>query len=259
MIKGHSFLRRFVTIGVGVFLLFSLAGCGHGDNSRVHIAVASSLTNVMDELETRLESEGYPDATVSPAGSQTVARQVAGGQRADVVALASRRWMDYLEEKDRLQPGSRRPFLANRLVLISSMTKQRNLSSFKELDAYEGSLAMGNPQAVPAGVYARKTLTNLGLWSTFRDRVIPFPHVRGTLSAVESGNVDLGIVYRTDAKQSSNVTIIDEFPDESTPPIRYYIALTRTASNGGRQWFKELLASDRAPVYEHFGFRRISP
>ncbi|MFB6356200.1 MAG: molybdate ABC transporter substrate-binding protein, partial [bacterium] len=166
--------NRYLTVvfaGVTTLIMMVTGGCGNVSDNPVHIAVASSLTDVMKSAKSRFEKEAFPPAVVSSAGSQTVARQIARGQKADIVALASTRWMNYLENNDRLKPGSRELFLSNSLVLIGGPNQNRENESITLLQQANNRVAMGNPESVPAGVYGRKTLENMGLWDSLSDRV----------------------------------------------------------------------------------------
>jgi molybdate transport system substrate-binding protein len=116
-------------------------------------------------------------------------------------------------------------------------------------------VALGDPQAVPAGIYARQWLEKRGLWERVRDRVVPTLDVRAALAAVESGNADAGIVYRTDAAISRRVRVVLEVPVEEAPRIVYPVALLAASHGAAARAFYEHLRSPAArAVFERLGF-----
>jgi molybdate transport system substrate-binding protein len=115
-------------------------------------------------------------------------------------------------------------------------------------------LALGDPQAVPAGVYARTWLESAGLWGSLADRVVPTLNVRAALSAVESGNVDAGVVYRTDATLTRRVRVAFEVPREQGPRIVYVVAPLSGTGRAARDFVAHLRSAEAARVFEKHGF-----
>ena len=121
-------------------------------------------------------------------------------------------------------------------------------------------IALADPEAVPAGVYARTWLESIGLWPALRDRLIPTLNVRAALAAVESGNVDAGIVYRTDAALSRRVRVAFTVPPESGPRIVYVVApLAATRKTSARDLARRLAGAEARAVFERYGFRVLAP
>ena len=238
--------------------MIGVSGCGRETGSKtVRISAAASLSNVLEDIvetgRTRLESP----VRIHTAGSQMVARQIAEGQPADIVFLANQRWMDHLEERGKIVAKSRVELLSNRIVLIGKTGAPQDIEEANDLRRYPGKLALGNPQGVPAGIYARQTLQSMGIWSHVEDQIVSFPHVRATLSAVSSGSISLGIVYETDAQLLEDINIIARLPAGHTPEIRYPVALVKGYSEHAKKWFEELKNS--ASQYEKHGFHYLSP
>jgi molybdate transport system substrate-binding protein len=228
-----------------------------GDSGEVvRVDVAASLQPVVKELATQFEERLPGRARISSAGSQTVARQVVNGKETDLVFLANERWMDYVGQHDRLVPGTRRTLLGNRLVLIGprSDTTIRSVGNLRE---FNGSLALGNVRAVPAGIYARKSLESMRLWDNRSFETVMFPHVRAVLSAVASGNVPAGIVYRTDLRRETGIRRIATLPEEHVPPIRYPIARVEGASKLSRDWYRAFLGDTAHETYSEYGFEVV--
>lgn len=226
-------------------------------SDRVHLAVSSSLGPVVTELSNRLGPELPGRPVVSTAGSQTVARRIAHGQSADVVFLANRRWMDYLDERGLLEPDSRRNLLRNHLVLVGAPGAAK-IPSLRALSRQPVRLALGNVESVPAGIYARRTFESLGLWENASFTPVQFPHVRAVLSAVESGGIPYGVVYRTDRRRDGTARVLLSFPAEHTPDILYPVALVKDPSKRDRRWFQALLGRRARGVYREFGFEVLA-
>src|SRR5688572_7876924 len=136
---------------------------------------------------------------VNTGSSNTLARQIVEGARAALFLSADELQMDVVEKAGRLVPGTRTRLLTNELAIIVPDAARRSVTMEQLLDGRINRLAMGEPSAVPAGVYGRKFFERQGAWARVQPRVVPFPTVRGVLAAVEAGRVDAGVVYRTDA------------------------------------------------------------
>jgi molybdate transport system substrate-binding protein len=148
----------------------------------------------------------------------------------------------------------RMELLSNRLVVVVPAESTTALADAEGLTRAR-RLALGDPEAVPAGIYARQWLEKRGLWERVRDRVVPTLDVRAALAAVESGNADAGIVYRTDAAISKRVRVAFEVPAAEAPRIVYPAALLATAREAAAQAFYEHLRSPAArEVFERLGF-----
>jgi molybdate transport system substrate-binding protein len=147
--------------------------------------------------------------------------------------------------------------LSNRLVVVVPAESTTSLAAAEEL-AHVRRLALGDPEAVPAGIYARQWLERRGLWERVRDRVVPTLDVRAALAAVESGNAEAGIVYRTDAAVSKRVRVTLEVPPGEAPRIVYPAALLATARGAAARAFYEHLRSPAGrEVFERLGFELL--
>lgn len=200
------------------------------------VFAAASLTNALDELGTAYTRDTGRPVKFSYAASSTLARQIEAGAKADVFFSADIQWMEYLEKRGLIKPGSRTNLLGNRLVLIAPADSAIRLKVAPGFDLAgalgAGRLAMGDPDAVPAGKYARSALTALGVWDAVAGRIVRADSVRTALAYVDRGEAPLGIVYETDARIDKKVRVVDHFPADSHPPIVYPFALTTSSANG---------------------------
>ena len=243
--------------------MLAILACGPGLAAEpagrpVTVFAAASLTNVLSQLaEDFTKSTGVP-VRFSFAASSTLARQVEAGAGADVYFSADQEWMDYLEQRGRIQKSSRHNVVGNRLALIApagSTLELKIAPGFPLAGALgEGRLATGDPDSVPVGRYARQALTRLGAWSEVADRLVRAEDVRHALMFVARGEAPLGIVYETDARLDQRVRIVSLFPADSHQPITYPVALT-TGAQVDAERFIEFVRGERGrTVFERFGF-----
>ena len=213
------------------------------------VFAAASLKNALDEVA--------PAGTVVSYGaSSALARQIESGAPADVFISADLDWMDYLDKKGLLAPGTRRNLLGNRLVLIAPARRPVKLQPGPEvLEALgNGRIALAEPNSVPAGKYAKAAFEKLGVWDGIAKRVAGAENVRAALALVARGEAPLGVVYQTDANAEPGVMVAGVFPADSHPPIVYPVAALKGAKPGTAS-FLELLSSPAARrVFEKHGF-----
>jgi molybdate transport system substrate-binding protein len=189
--------------------------------------------------------------------SSMLARQIEEGAPADLFFSADEAKMDALEKKDLLLPGTRRSLRSNSLVLVVPADASAVPKSAADLVKPEfKKIALAEPQTVPAGIYAREYLQKLGLWDAVKEKVVPTENVRAALAAVESGNVEVGIVYKTDSLISKKVKVAVEIPAAEGPKISYPIAVLKSSKQPERaKKFAEYLAGPTPrSVFEKFGF-----
>ena len=155
--------------------------------------------------------------------------------------------MDNLDKTGRLEPGTRKNLLSNKLVIIVPADSKLAISSPKDLLKTDiKRIALAEPSSVPVGVYSNKYLTDEGLWERCKPKIIPVQDVRATLASVESGNVEAGYVYKTDAAVSKKVKIVYEVPIDKGPKITYPVAIIkRNQEKGSGSGFHELYTQPR--------------
>lgn len=225
----------------------------------VTVFAAASLKNALDEAVSIHGQRTGTRVTVSYAASPALARQIEAGAPADLFISADLDWMDYLETRQLIRPATRVNLLGNRLVLIApsdsktSLAVERGMPLARALG--DGRLAVADPDAVPAGKYAKAALEALGAWSAVAPRLAPAENVRAALAFVARGECPLGIVYATDAAAEPRVRIVGAFPAGTHPPIVYPAAITATAKSAGAASLVQFLGSAAAkPVFEKHGF-----
>lgn len=240
--------------------LLCLAGLGPARADTMVFAAASTTNAVQDVIAAYGEETGKA-ATASFASSSTLARQIAEGAPAGVYISANPKWMDFLDEEGLLVEGSRSDLLGNDLVLIAPtetaapVTVDATLPLTDMLGA-DGRLSVGDPDHVPAGIYAQQALTALGLWETADPRLARASDVRAALALVARGETPYGIVYATDAAISDGVAVVGTFPEDSHPPITYPAALIKGADADAQAFLAFLKGDAAAAIFRRYGFSR---
>ncbi|MFO7902378.1 MAG: molybdate ABC transporter substrate-binding protein [Planctomycetota bacterium] len=225
------------------------------DQAVVTVFAAASTTNAMDAVKMAFVDKTGIQVQTSYAASSTLAQQIANGAEADVFLSANMDWADFVENE--VAVAKRRDLLGNRLVIIVPIDSDLRLEGPENLlgDKVE-YLALGDPDAVPAGKYAKQALIELGLWGKLKGKVAAAKDVRRALTYVETGAAEAGIVYVTDAVVSNKVKVAIEIPSGLTGPVRYpVLLLKRPAGNESVQAFHDYLLSPEASrIFEKFGF-----
>ena len=239
-------------------ILLSLAclfiGCS-GDE--LIIFGAMSLADALTEVSQRFGAVQNIKVYCNFAGSSTLQRQIEKGAPADVFISASPKQIDVLQQKGLLYEDSRRAILTNRLVLVVPADSSLTMTDVGLLTQDPiRRIAIGEPNSVPAGIYGKEALTHLGVWTVVQPKLVPGADVRSTLAYVESGEIDVGIVYQTDAAISEKVRIIYQFPDSIHSPIVYPAAVLRnTGHEAIAQAFLEYLqTAEVAAIFGKYGF-----
>ena len=222
----------------------------------VSVFAAASLTDALNELASAYESKSGDKLLFNFAGSNILARQIKEGAPADVFFSADEIQMDNLAKAGLIDPATRVELLSNTLVIIVPKDGQGELAPAALAEAAIKHLALADSRSVPAGVYAREYFTKLGIWKAVEPKVVPTENVRAALAAVESGNVEAGIVYKTDAAISKAVKIAYEVSASEGPKILYPVAVMKDSKNAeASKKFVEYLKSGAAlAVFEKFGF-----
>ena len=228
----------------------------------IQVFAAASLTDALQEIAGDYERENGDKVLLNLGASNALARQIQEGAPADLFFSADEAKMDGLEKRGLVLKGTRRSLLSNTLVIVVPSDSNLKISSAQDLTASRiRALALAEPQSVPAGIYAKEYLRSKKLWGKVIDKVVPTENVRAALAAVESGNVDAGIVYKTDAQISRKVKIAFEVTAAEGPKISYPLAVMAESSQ--QEAARKLLAYLESPaaldVFRRYGFLISSP
>lgn len=244
---------------LGRIIVFCLtfAVCAVLSAAEINVFAAASLTDSLKEIAAAYEKQTGEKIVFNFGGSSTLARQIEEGAPADLFFSADEPKMDGLEKNGRIVKDTRKSLLSNALVIVVTKDSKLEIRSAKDLaDAKIKRIALADPQAVPAGVYSKTYLEKLKLWPVVESKVVPTENVRAALSAVASGNVDAGMVYKTDAAISKEVKVAYEVPRAEGPDISYPMALMKDAKqpDSAKKFLQHLDSEAAASVFKKYGF-----
>jgi molybdate transport system substrate-binding protein len=228
--------------------------------TQITVSAAVSLTDVLTAIGDEYGRRALGSVRFNFAASNVLARQIVDGAPVDVFVSADDAQMDVVAAAKLIQSGTRVPLLRNQLAVVVPSDRPRTLRGIGDLaDPAFKRIAIGDPAAVPAGVYAKQYLETQGLWQLIEPRVVPTGSVRSALAAVETGAADAAIVYRTDARVALHATVVWVVSATDGPRIVYPGAIISTAAHPqDARKFLDFLRSDAAArIFERFGFTPI--
>ncbi len=250
----HRHRRRRFSV---VFTLVALFSAGAAQAAEVLVFAAASLTEALGEIGKGYEKASGDKVVLNFGASSILGRQIEEGAPADLFFSADEAKVDRLVQRDLVAPGTRRELLSNRLVVVVAAERGVAVTSANDLATpMVRVLALAEPQTVPAGIYAKEYLRRAGIWRRVIDKVVPTENVRAALAAVEAGNADAAIVYRTDVGIAKNVRVAYEVPLELTPRIVYVAAVVKGAPHeaAARKFLDHLGAEAARAVFDRHGF-----
>lgn len=249
---------------IAAFILL-LSGCvtksdssiGKVEAVEINISAAASLKDALIEIQTQYGKESEDILQFNFGGSGALQKQIEEGAPCDLFISAAKSNMDTLEEAGFILTDSRKDLLGNHLVLIASKEMRDKILSSEFLTSADvKSIAIGTPESVPAGKYAKQALTDIGLWDKIQEKIILAKDVKQVLEYVETGNVDCGFVYTTDALLLKSGVMVSEDFSASHDSIIYTAALIKDSTKlEAAKNFYEFLETDYSKeVFKKYGF-----
>lgn len=245
---------------VGAALTLVVAGQAVAQEGKITVFAAASLTNAMQDIAAAYTKEKQVKVVSSFASSSTLARQIEAGAPADLFISADQKWMDYAVEKKAVDSASRETLLGNSLVVVAPKSSAQGAIKIDAKTDWNsllkgGRLAVGDPDHVPAGIYAKEALQKLGAWETLSPKLAPAEDVRGALALVERSEAPLGIVYGSDAVASKGVKVVGTFPEASHKKVEYPLAIIDGHKNATVSAFYDYLKGPQASeIFKRYGF-----
>jgi molybdate transport system substrate-binding protein len=222
------------------------------------ISAAMSLGDALHEIKEIYEEEHLVDLTFNLGGSGSLAQQIQQGAPADIFLSANQEWMNRLEREGLIQTETRADIIENQLVLIAATSSPLEYTSFTEISASDvGRIAIGNPESVPAGKYAKDALISLEKWNELEDQLLLAKDVRQVLTYVETENADIGFAYESDAMTTDLVKIVATSDTDLHEPIVYPGAvIANTTHEKEAADFLAFLETNQAQeVFKKYGFK----
>ncbi|WP_313570714.1 molybdate ABC transporter substrate-binding protein [Pantoea piersonii] len=245
--------------GLAAALSVTLAGQAVAAE-KVTVFAAASLTNALQEIATQYKKKTDVEVVSSFASSSTLARQIEQGAPADLFISADQQWMDDAVAKKSMDDATRVTLLGNELVLVAPRSDSAKPVTLNEQTDWKSllkgeRLAVGDPDHVPAGIYAQEALQKLGAWQTVLPSLARANNVRAALALVERNETPYGIVYGSDAVASDKVQVVGTFPASSHKPVEYPMAIVKAHNNAAVKAFYDYLKGpEAAAVFKQYGF-----
>lgn len=264
-------MKKIFSLILILCMLFSLIGCSANETpaptpvaptskepeTTILVAAAASLKNCMDEelipLFTERNSNVKVNATYDSSGK--LQTQIEEGAEVDVFMSAAMKQMNALHEKGMIQENSIVELLENKIVLIVPKGSDNGMSIFEDVLKAD-TIAIGDPESVPAGQYAKEAFENLSIWDQVSSKASLGTNVTEVLNWVAEGSADAGVVYSTDAASNENVEVRAEAPEGSVSKVIYPVGIVKASEKqDAAKLFTDFLESDDAlKIFEEYGF-----
>jgi len=262
-------MKKFLAITALMLLVISiLSGCGgtkeqptqpKAESVKLTISAAASLKDAAEELKTIYAKQNQDvSITYNFGASGSLQKQIEEGAPVDLFISAGKKQMDDLDAKGLIVKESRQDLLGNDLVLVAK--KDSKITGFEDLSKPEvNKIGIGTPGSVPAGDYAKETLTTMQLWDKLQSKLVLAKDVRQVLTYVETGNVAAGLVYRSDALMNKDVKVVASAPSDSHKPIVYPMAVIKSTKQQKEveKFVAFLTGEEASKVFEKYGFKTI--
>jgi molybdate transport system substrate-binding protein len=219
------------------------------------VSGAVSLTEALEEVAAAYRAAGGAPVNFNFAGSNVLARQIVNGAPVDVFVSADETQMDVVARAGMVVDGSRVDVASNALVLVAdARTSIRTLADLGNTEVRR--IAIGDPAAVPAGVYARRYLEDIGLWSRLEPKIVPTTNVRAALTSVQNGSATAAFVYATDARVAPELKVVVTVSGARAPRIVYPACVVRTSRQpaAAAAFLKFLRGPAAAAIFARHGF-----
>ena len=260
-------LKKLIIIGLVVGAMMGVVACSSEgasnntkENTTLNISAAASLQEAMVELEEKFkEIEPNVKLQVNLGASGALQQQIEEGAPCDVFISAGEKQMTALEQKGLLLEGTNKTLLTNDLVLVEA--EGTEIKDLDKLTTYDiNKIAIGEPESVPAGKYAKEVLDNTNLYDKVKGKLVLAKDVKEVLAWVQQGNADVGFVYLSDAFAAKGIKIALTTDEDTHSAINYPIAVLKESKNQNKaKAFEDfLLSDDGQAILENYGFKKAN-
>jgi molybdate transport system substrate-binding protein len=233
-----------------------LAGVVGTADAPVTVSAAISLTDCLQSVAREFDKSGGSAVRFNFAASNVLSRQIVSGAPVDLFISADEKQMDLAANAGAIDVKTRIPLLGNRLAIVTRPGGPPVADSRALLQPVFRRIAIGDPAAVPAGVYARQYLERVGLWDDLQPKLVPVSNVRAALASVENGSADAAFTYETDAVGAGNARAAFVISGAAAPRIVYPAAIVSRAPNrtGAEQLLTYLRSPAAAAIFTRYRF-----
>ena len=259
--------KLFAILVAVVITALAFAGCGDKKEAppaaqqapvELNVSAAVSMKDALAEIQKNYQAKN-PNVKIlfNLGASGSLQKQIEQGAPADIFISAAPKQMNELQEKNLVKKETRKNFVDNKLVVVVPKDSKLTITKYEDLtqDAVQ-KIALGETAVVPAGQYAKEVLQKLGIWEKMEGKVVFAKDVRTVLAYTETGNVEAGIVYKTDAVSSDKIKVVATAPEGSHQPIVYPIAMVSSTkqAKAAEDFMNYLFSPESKTVLEKYGF-----
>jgi molybdate transport system substrate-binding protein len=253
--------KWLIFLGVAVSMILATAVLALDKPVELSVSAAASLKDVLLDIQKSYEQKESKIKIVYNFGSSgALQAQIEQGVPCDLFISAALKQADDLERKGLFRKGTRKNLLMNQLVLIVPLDAKSDIQSFVDLASDNArKIGIGEPASVPAGQYALEVFKYLGIWERIQGKTVLGTNVRTVLTYVETGNVDAGVVYKTDALISDKVKVVAVAGPETHQPIIYPAAVLSGADHPkeATKFLAYLSGKEARSIFEKYGFTMV--
>ncbi len=244
--------KKIKTLSI-ILCILALTGCNKSSQKELTISVATSLLNPINKIIEEYENENNVKVNVNFGGSGTLKNQIENG--ADVCAYfsANEKFMNELVDKNMVEKENITVPISNSLVLIKSDKCKYDIKSLEDILKYDVTMAIGQTDTVPAGRYAKESLEKLNIFNKIKDKLVYGKDVSAVKNYVETSEVDLGIVYKSDTLDLKNSQFVLEIPQNTHEKINYTLA-TINNSEDGKKIIEFINSKSSKEILKEYGF-----
>ena len=258
----YKYFRLFLASALILPVMLAASGCSQSTGA-LNLSASIVLSDALKEINL-LYLEANPDLTIVPnfTSAGTIQQQIENGAPCDVFVAAAPVFMDNLQNKGLIIIDTRRDLVGNSLVLIVPAEGTLNINGFNDLTGSAVKrIAIGDPGSVSAGTYAKQAFDLLGLTSSLQSKLVLAGNVRQVLTYVETGDVDAGLVFATDALASSKVRVVASVPAEINSQIVYPAAVIKASKNidAAKNYLGFLSSEPAKAIFTKYGFSLVLP
>lgn len=260
-------MNKYIKILIAMLFMFYLTACSQQDSSEgqkkntgvdITVSAAASLNNALKEIKTEFEKNNKNiHISTNLGGTGALQQQIIQGAPVDIFISAAKDKFVTLINKGLISKDKSKDLLGNELVLITNKQNPAPIHSLEDLaDSRVKKIAIGIPESVPAGQYAMQTLRKIRISKKIQPKIVQTKDVRQVLTYVETGSVDAGLVYTTDAKISTKVKTVAVAPSGSHDPIIYPAGIINESKHKKEAaiFFEFLQSKTAKKIFEKYGF-----
>ncbi|MEE3954683.1 molybdate ABC transporter substrate-binding protein [Peribacillus frigoritolerans] len=263
--------KTYLMIFLMMMLVMAGAGCSSDETEKTEmkaqaggkveltVSAAVSLQDALNDIKESFEKENTNvEVHYNFGASGALQQQISQGAPVDLFFSAAEDKFDKLVEEDLIEEKNGIDLVGNDLVLVVPKDSKKEIGSLEDLTK-AAKISIGTPESVPAGQYAKQTLENMNLFKEIEDRLVFARDVRQVLTYVETGNVDAGLVYKTDALNSSKVEIIAAAQADLHDPIIYPVGMINNQEHAkeAKLFYDYLQTEASMKILEKYGFENL--